>query len=43
MVLMAIATVTKNNPFSVYGSNYVEMFSMYNGDLVECNISNIIL
>ncbi len=39
MVLKAIATVAKDNPFSVYGSNYVESSSKYNGELDECNIS----
>ncbi len=38
----ATATVTKNNPFSVYGSNYAEISSMYNGDPVGCNMCNTI-
>ncbi len=42
MVLKAIATVAKNNPFSVYGSYYVDISSKYNGELDECNISNTI-
>ncbi len=42
MVLKAIATVAKQNSFSAYGSNYVEMSSQYNGELDECNISNTI-
>ena len=42
MVLKAIATVAKNNPFSVYGNNYVDISSMYNGDLVKFNILNTI-
>ncbi len=42
MVFKAIATVAKNNPFSVYGSNYVEIPSNDNGNLDECNISNTI-
>ncbi len=42
MVFKAIATVARNNPFSVYGSNYVEISSKYNGELDECNIFNII-
>ncbi len=43
MEFKAIATVaTVNNIFSNYGSNDVEISSMYNGDHVECNISNTI-
>ncbi len=42
MVLKAIATVPKNNHFSVYGSNYIEISSKYNGEFDECNISNTI-
>ncbi len=42
LVFKAIVTVAQNNPFSFYGSNYVEIYAMYNSDLVECNISNII-
>ncbi len=37
-----MATVAKNNPFSVYGSNYVDISITYNGDLDECTISNTI-
>ncbi len=36
------ATVAKNNPLSVYGSNYVEISSKYNGEFDECYISNTI-
>ncbi len=43
MVLKAIVTVTNNNPFPVYGSNYVEISSKYNGELDECNISNALV
>jgi hypothetical protein len=42
MVLKAIATVARNNPFSVYGSNYAEISSMYNGDIDECYTYNTI-
>ncbi len=42
MVLKAIATMSKNNPFSVYGNHYVEISSKYNGDPYESNISNTI-
>ncbi len=42
MILKAIANVVKNNPFSVYGSNYIDISLKYNGDLDECNISNTI-
>ncbi len=42
MVLKAIATVAKNNPFSVFGCYYFEISSKYNGELDECNISNTI-
>ncbi len=42
MAFKAIVTVAKNNPFPVYGSNYVEMSTMYNSDHVECNICNTI-
>ncbi len=41
-MLKAIATVAKNNLFSVYSSNYVEISSKYNGDFYKCNISNAI-
>ncbi len=40
VALKDIATVAKNSPFSVYGSNYVEISSKYNGDIDEYNISN---
>ncbi len=39
IVLKAIATLIKNNPFSVYDNNYVEISSKYNGDPNESNIS----
>ncbi len=42
IVLKAVATVAKNNLFSVSGSNYVEISSKYKGELDECNISNTI-
>ncbi len=40
MVLKAIATVAKNNPFSVFVCYYFEIYSKYNGELYEYNISN---
>jgi len=42
MVFRAIATVARNNPFSVYGSNCVDISSMYNGNIAECYTHNII-
>ncbi len=35
MVLNAFVNVTMDNPFSVYGRNYVEISSKYNGGLDE--------
>ncbi len=35
-------SLAKNNSFSVYGSNYVEISLKYNGNLDECNNSNTI-